>query len=172
MFSATDGTISGTPTDSAAPSLHTVTATNSSGGSKATLTATVTLAVVAAPLLNLGHSSSVLQIQYGNSSLISLDSNGHWVLQAYSSGAVLASGDDACGSCNQSVGDLPPPYPPINLAGNTAIAFSSHGIEIVSANSGQLLATSQNSQCYVASGAVTGTQVIFASGSLVLAQPY
>jgi hypothetical protein len=135
VFDTTDGSISGTPTAAAAASMHTVTATNSGGQSKAT----VTLAIAAAPLIDLGHSSEVELIRYANTSLISVDEVGHWVLQTYGSGAILASGDGAC-SCSLSLGGVPI-YPPVDVAGTTAIDNASSGIEVRSAASGQLLAT-------------------------------
>lgn len=55
VFDTTKGTISGTPTVAAAPSVYTVTGSNSAGQSKTAMT----LAVAAAPLLDLGHSSTV-----------------------------------------------------------------------------------------------------------------
>jgi hypothetical protein len=134
VFDTTTGSINGTPTVTVAPSTYTVIATNSSGQSKATMT----LAVVAAPLLDVGHSTAVELIRYTNSSLISLDSDGHWVLQAYGSGAILASGDGACSNCSPENGFV---YPPVDVAGTTAIDVAARGIEVRSAVSGQLLAT-------------------------------
>lgn len=135
VFNTTDGTISGTPTAAAAPSMYTVTATNSGGESKATMT----LAIAAALLIDLGHSTEVVLIRYANSSLISVDEVGHWVLQAYGSGAILASGDDACVNCTPVAGWSV--YPPVDVAGTTAIDNAPSSIEVRSAASGQLLAT-------------------------------
>jgi hypothetical protein len=91
------------------------------------LKATVTLVVAAAPLLNVGHSAPVGSLRYTNSRVMSLDKYG-WLLQDYASGSTLASGAaDGSGS--------------IDLAGNTAIALSTRGIEVLSATNGQLLAT-------------------------------
>jgi hypothetical protein len=137
VFDTTKGTISGTPTVAAAPSIYTVTGSNSAGQSKTA----VTLAVAAAPLLDLGHASAVDLIKYANSSLISLDEAGHWELQAYGSGTILASGDSdfACDNCTYP--SAYSSYPPIDVAGTTAIDSSSSGIEVRSAVSGQLLTT-------------------------------
>lgn len=132
VLNASDGTISGTPTAAAAPGIYTVTATNSAGQSKVT----ITLAIAAAPLLNLGHASQVIFMRYANSSVMSLDQSGTWLLQDYGSGTILASGG---AYCPQPAGC--PAYPPIDLAGNTAIDAATAGIEIRSAISGQVLAT-------------------------------
>jgi hypothetical protein len=135
VLNTTDGTISGTPTAAAVPSMYTVTATNSGGESNAT----VILAIAAAPLTDLGHSTEVELIRYANSSLISVDDVGHWVLQAYGSGAILASGDGACVNCIPVAGSSV--YPPVDVAGTTAIDNAPGGIEVRVAASGQLLAT-------------------------------
>ena len=92
-----------------------------------------------AALIDLGHSSTVELSRYANSSLISLDEAGHWVLQAYGSGAILASGEGACVNCTPVTAWFV--YPPVDIAGPTAIDNTPSGIEIRSAASGQLLAT-------------------------------
>jgi hypothetical protein len=123
VFDTGSGTISGTPTVAAAPAPYTITGISS--GSQ--LKATVTLAIAAAPLLNVGHSTTVSSLRYTNSRVMSLDEYS-WLLQDYASGSTLASGAaDGNGS--------------IDLAGNTAIALSPQGIKVLSATSGQLLAT-------------------------------
>jgi hypothetical protein len=136
-FDTTKGAISGTPTVATAPSTYTVTATVSGGQSKAT----ITLAIAAAPLLDSGHATDVWLMRYANSRVMSLDGNGNWLLQDYGSGATIANGEGAgSGGCSGVI-DVVCIYPPIDLAGSTAIASSAQGIEVLSATSGQLLAT-------------------------------
>jgi hypothetical protein len=175
VFNTTDGTISGAPTAAAAPTMYTLTATNSGGESKATMT----LAVAAAPLLNLGHSTEVTQIRYGNSSVISVDAVGHWVLQAYGSGAILASGDGACGlTCVDPLFAGPLAYPPVNLAGDTAIVGSGGAIQVLSASSGQLLATITGTWAqlasdgsYIATGSATALTAWSTAGQAIMTLP-
>lgn len=171
VFSTTDGTISGTPTTAVAPSMYAVTATNSGGQSVANFT----LAIAAAPLLDLGHSSAVGLIRCANSSLISLDEGGHWALQAYGSGATLASGDGACVNCTPVTAWSV--YPPVDVAGNTAIAAAPGGIEVLSAVSGQLLATIAGTfswfelasdGSYIATGSATALTAWSTAGQAVM----
>ena len=171
VLNTTDGTISGTPTAALAPSMYTVTATNSGGESNATMT----LAIAAAPLIDLGHSTEVELIRYANSSLISLDQAGHWVLQAYGSGAILASGDGAC-SCTIPLGGVPI-YPPVDVAGTTAIDNAPSGIEVRAAASGQLLATIPgkfswfklaSDGSYITTGSTTGLTAWSTTGQTLL----
>jgi hypothetical protein len=168
-FDTTSGTISGTPTAAAAPSAYTVTASNPGGQS----TVTLTLAVTAAPVLDLGHTTGIGFMRYANSSVMSLDGSGRWLLQDYASGTVLASGEVGCrtGGCGQ--------YPPIDLAGNTAIDSAPAGIEIRSAGSGQVLATIPGTfswyqlasdGSYITTGSTTGLTAWSTSGQAMATQ--
>jgi hypothetical protein len=156
-----DGSISGTPTAATAAGGYIVTATNSGGQSKFTLT----LAVGPAPVLDLVHTNSIALIRTIGSAVLSLDASGvslesagHWALQNYASGTVLASGDlPVCVNpftCNP--GTYPPTYPAVDLAGDTMIdpipggkftygsgqiVSATSGVEIRSASTGKLLGT-------------------------------
>lgn len=87
-LSATTGSITGTPTVSAAPGPYVVTATNGAGES----TASLIIAVSAAPLIDLGHAASVQFLRLVNSSVLSQDGTGHWVLWNFTTAQELASG--------------------------------------------------------------------------------
>jgi hypothetical protein len=134
----THGTISGTPTAATAAAAYVVTAANSGGNSQVSLT----IAVGGEPLLDLGHSSAVLLIRYTSSDVLSLDGNGHWLLQNYTSGATLASGDNACSpapDCTTETGALAEVA--VDLAGDTVIDGIPGGVEVRSAATGQVLGT-------------------------------
>jgi putative Ig domain-containing protein len=158
VFNTTNGTISGTPTVAAASSTYTVTATNSGGQSKAAMT----LAIAAAPLLDLVHTNSIALIRTTGSAVLSLDTisssglldfTGHWVLQNYASGATLASGD--LPTCTSPLICTYATYPAVDLAGDTMIdpipggqytggtkvVSASSGVEIRSASTGKVLGT-------------------------------
>jgi hypothetical protein len=137
-LSTVDGSISGTPTAEVAASSYVVTATNSGGQSVNQLT----LAVAAAPLLDLGHAAEVVLVRTNSSEVMSLDYDGHWLLQDYRSGATLASGDGACVlTCNSQNGRfVNNRRPPVDIAGNTVIDPGPGGLEIRSAVDGSLRA--------------------------------
>ena len=81
-LSAVDGSVSGMPTAAAAPATYTIIAANSGGQSIATLT----IAVAAAPFLDLGPVSLITLIRYANSSVLSQDDNNdnhRWLLQNF-----------------------------------------------------------------------------------------
>jgi Putative Ig domain len=139
-FNTTDGTISGTPTVASTPAVYGVTAANSGGS----VTTSLTIAVASAPLLDLGHADPVEFIRTTSSRVLSLDSAGHWILQDYSAGTTLASGDSGCGAagCSQfvpgSAGEAPI-YLPIDIAGTVMIDGSASGVELRSSADGHLL---------------------------------
>jgi hypothetical protein len=169
-FDSTNGTISGTPTTAAAAASYTVTANNSGGQA----TVNLTLAIAAAPVLNLGHASQITLMRYSGSSVMSLDQSGVWLLQAYGSGTTLASGT---AYCPQPAGC--PAYPPIDLAGNTAIYAVPAGVEVRSAVSGQVLATISgkfswfqlaDDGSYITTGSTTGLTAWSPSGNAIATQ--
>ena len=107
-----------------------VTATNSVGQS----TASLTIAVTAAPLLDLGHASSVDVLRFANSRVLSRDANGHRILQDFASGTTLASGDSPCTPSS-------PPHvcvlEPIDLAGGVLIDGTTTGLEVRDSSDGR-----------------------------------
>lgn len=86
---ATTGALGGTPTESAAPASYAVTATNGAGQSNANFT----IAISAAPLIDLGHASSVQLLRFANSSVLSQDGSDHWVLWNFTTAQELVSGN-------------------------------------------------------------------------------
>jgi hypothetical protein len=163
---ATDGSISGTPTVATALATYVVTATNSGGHSSFNLS----LAVGPAPILDVGHTNGLALMRFNGSALLSLDgrspaappgaSLGHWVLQDYASGSILASGDLAACSNPFNCNDITVlnaygvHYPTVDLAGNTMVdpipggasttccaGHAPGGVEIREASTGQVLAT-------------------------------
>jgi hypothetical protein len=130
---ANDGIISGTPTVAAAPATYVVTATSTGGQS----TFNLTIGVAAAPLLDLGHADSVDMMRSDGSRVLSIDSGGHWALQDYTAGTMLASGTSLYGT-NMAAFQY---SPPIDLAGGTVIIVVSGGVESRSSTDGHLVAT-------------------------------
>ena len=136
-LSSTDGTISGVPTAGSAPTVYTVTATNSGGP----VTVTLTIAVAAAPLIDLVHISRLNVLRGTASRVLSSDSNGHWVLQNYASGASIAQGDYGCPGCWSM------DVVPVDIRGSVMLDYvydggdsSSDVAELRSADDGHLLA--------------------------------
>jgi hypothetical protein len=169
-FSTENGTVSGTPTAASSATLYTVSAMNSGGQA----TTTFTLAVTAAPLLEIGHSTTIELIRFNGSSLMSLDNSGHWTLENYSTGTYLARGDGACVNCNMPFGGFH--SPPVDVAGSTAIDAMPNGVEIRSTSDGSLSATLTGSfswfqlasdGSYVAAGTSIGVTVWSPAGAVL-----
>jgi hypothetical protein len=138
VFSTTDGHISGTATAPSPSVTYTVTATNSAGSA----TATLAIAVLAtAPLLDMGHKDSVLEMRTDGSHVLSVDVAGHWLLENYGSAATLAAGDGVCkaNTCQANAGSFA--FPPVDLAGGTVLVSSPSGLEIRSAADGHVMGT-------------------------------
>jgi len=125
-----NGSISGTPTAAAAARSYTVTASNSDGQSSSTLS----LAVSAAPLLDLGHVSEVTSAQAAGTAALTEDDTGHWVLWNLSTAALVAEGTA-----------IPFPYdaavsPAIGLAGSLMVVQTSSGLETRDPATGNVIA--------------------------------
>jgi hypothetical protein len=137
-FDTKSGNISGTPTAAAASAVYVVTATNSGGSA----TATLTVAVAAAPLLDLGHATEVKVVRANGGDVLSLDIHAHWILQNYSSGNTLASGDVPCdGTPCTALAPTVLNFTPVDLAGSVMMDAVSGGVEVRSATDGHLLTT-------------------------------
>lgn len=95
---ANTGAISGTPTAATAAATYNITATNGGGEQ----TTSLTLVVVAAPLLDVGHSGQIIYARLVGSALLTEDTASHWVLWNYATGQNVASGQ-----ANQSYGNIP-----------------------------------------------------------------
>jgi hypothetical protein len=131
-LNTTTGSISGQPTAAAPPANYVVTATNTAGAHES---ATLTIAVVGAPLLDLGLAFQVELMRYVNTSVLSQDRSGRWILQDFTSGATLASG----GGGTATLLGAPAPY--IDLQGGVMVDDEAAELEIRSATSGQVLST-------------------------------
>jgi hypothetical protein len=175
-LSTTDGSISGTPTAAATPGTYVVTAANSGGKS----TASLTIAVAGAPLLDLGHVQPIVFIRATSSRVLSMDGSGHWVLKDYASGATLASGDNTPAYQYQP---MPGQFinPPVDLAGNTLIdVVPSGAVEVRSATDGHLLATLagpyswtqlSSDGSFISTGSTTALAAWSTSGQALLSRP-
>jgi hypothetical protein len=165
-----DGSISGTPNAANAATNYAVTATNPVGQS----TVNVTITVGGPPLLDLGHASTVDVLQLVNSRVLSRDSNGHWILQDFTSGTTLASGNSPC---------TPPPtsgacvLAPISLAGNVLIDGTATGLEVRDSSDGHLLTTISAQESwwllaadgsYICAGSTTGLTAWSTGGQVLL----
>jgi hypothetical protein len=177
-LSTTTGTISGTPTASAVPTGYVVIATNSGGQSPFSLT----IGVAAAPLLDLGHSNTVVLMRTTTTDLLSLDVSGHWILQDILSGTTLAGGDGACGTgyCPEKHnGVYTFPFLPVDAAGSTMIDIASGGLEVRSATDGHVLATLPgqflwyqlaSDGSYIAAGSATALTAWTTSGQVIFSK--
>jgi len=131
-FDTTTGAISGTPTAASAATNYVVTAQN--GGGQATVT--LTIEVDPGPLLDLGHDSGISVLRMSGSSVLSLDTSGHWNLWDYTSAAEIASGNLYCApSCSETAAHL------VDMAGTTVVLATANGFEVLSASSGQVLSS-------------------------------
>jgi hypothetical protein len=170
-MSSADGSISGTPSASAAPTTYVVTAANSGGHA----TATLTIAVSSAPILDLGHGGLVRQIRMDSTHAFSQDWNGHWVLWNFATAASVASGTIAC-QTSPCKGN---PYP-VDLAGPTIIIGTPTGFDVRSSATGQLLASVAatvpswhlaGDGSYVCAGTTAGLTAWSPSGQILFSRP-
>jgi Putative Ig domain len=180
VFDTSTGTITGSPAGAAAATTYTVAASNSGGQSSAMFS----LAIGGTPVLDLGHASAVARIRSTSSSLISVDGSGHWLLQNYTSGATLASGNGACPaaadvplSCSPVLGQFV--YRPVDVAGTTAVDATPTGIEVRSTSDGHVLGTISatftwmqlaSDGSYVSTGSKTALTVWSTSGQVIFAR--
>ena len=132
-LNATDGTISGTPTAAAASAAYAVTAVNSGGQS----TATLTIAVAAGPLFDLGHGTAITFTRLINNVLLSEDNFGHWILWNYAAGTQVAAGNNA--PILPINGGSLPEVAPVGMEGATVVFQTPTGLEVRSAASGKVL---------------------------------
>ncbi len=131
-LNASTGTISGTPTAAAPQAVYTVSASNAGGSFPSAVTVTVLRAQSA--VLDLGHATTIEQIQFEGGNVLSSDYFGHWALWNYASGAELASGDGFTPG-------IPAPYSgfSIKMAGPTFVVESSNGLEVRAQSDGHLI---------------------------------
>jgi len=160
-FSTTDGTISGTPTATAAAATYTVTAQNAGGMATVGLSLTVESGV----LLDLGHANVIQAISVTSSRALTLDRSMHWVLWDYASATNLANGSASCASQGCS-----------NLAGDLFVIETSTGLQVRSATDGSLSASITapftwwklaSDGSYVTTGSPSGLAVWSPTGSMI-----
>jgi hypothetical protein len=116
------GTISGTPTTAASAASYTVTASTPQGQALGTLT----IAVAAAPLLDLGHGGAATIYGFASGRFLSQDNTGRWILWDYSSGQKVTSGISTIFS-NEFESDV---ALPVALAGSTLVIQTAAGFEV------------------------------------------
>jgi hypothetical protein len=120
-FSATKGTIGGTPAAVVPAAPYVVTAQNSGGYS----TLELTIAVESGVLLDLGHADKITALRFNTSRVLSQDETSHWVLWDTDSRDMLASGEGEA----------------VDLAGPTVVIQTARGFEVRSSSDGQVTAT-------------------------------
>ena len=174
-LSAVDGSVSGMPTAAAAPATYTIIAANSGGQSIATLT----IAVAAAPFLDLGPVSLITLIRYANSSVLSQDDNNdnhRWLLQNFASGPTLASGDGTGAILANGSSWY------VDLENDVMIDQTAAGLEVRSATDGHVRATIPapakvswyrlaTDGSYVTAGSPTTLTAWSTSGQVILSKP-
>ena len=124
-FSETDGSITGVPTEVAAPTTHVVTA--------GTESLELTVSVDSGVLFENGHSDRIHQLLRDGSRLLSVDYGGRWVLWNTEEGKSLASG--VVPGCGLNFCDTPGA-----LIGPTLVLRTSTGVQLRSSSDGALLA--------------------------------
>lgn len=170
-FSTTDGTISGNPTAPSVGAQYLVTAQNSGGQSTATLTITVDVA----PVVNLGHQNGIAQIRATATRVLSIDTSDYWVLWDYATAAVIASGNSGCSTANPCTLTYTQ-SPLIDMAGTTAVLVTPTGLEAHATSDGHITASIVTSGrwwrlatdgSYIATGGSTGLSIWSTSGQLL-----
>jgi len=147
ILNTATGTISGTPTAVTPQVDYVVTATNSNGGTDSTVT--ISVAKSQNILLELGHDNAIQTLRLGGGHMLSADSNAHWALWDYSSGALLASGDgiqpfNNCNSAHNGAPFCPQKLQPrytnvIDMAGQIYVVTVPNGLEIHGQSDGHLI---------------------------------
>jgi hypothetical protein len=130
-LNSTNGSISGIPTTAAAPATYKITGSASEGQESTNLT----IAVATAPLLDLGLSSGVTLMRYTNTSVLSQDFTDRWLLQDFTTGATLATADEAGAVLSYGGGSY------VDLQNNMMIDQGPAGLNVRSASTGAVLAT-------------------------------
>jgi hypothetical protein len=135
-LSTLDGTILGQPTAASPATIYTVTQSNAGGST----TATLTIAVAASPLLNLGLASGPASIQFSNSKMLSAEGSpnnpyGGWLLQDFASGATLAQGNGEGASTLYVVRWF------TDLENDVMVDLTYKGLEVRSATDGSIIST-------------------------------
>ncbi len=140
------GAISGTAAAVTPGARYTITATNSTGSTTATVQITVN-SFTAFSLVDLGHANSIHVMRLEPTRLFSQDSGGHWALWDYTGATELASGDQTpLGSTPQN-----PPYG-ADMAGSVMAIGRANAVDIRSNTDGSLITTLTDPSLDPASG--------------------
>jgi hypothetical protein len=134
-FSTTDGSIAGTPTAAAAAASVVVTAQNSGGQTKVSLTLAVN-----SVLLNLGHTAGIESIRLGSSRILSVDGYS-WILWDAATAALVATGAVDCVTPPTHVQPACNTEPLADMAGSIVIIEIRGAFEMRSASDGSLIKT-------------------------------
>ena len=169
-LSATTGSISGRPTRGVAAAAYVVTATNGAGES----TASLTIAVSAAPLVDLGHADDVQFLRFVGPSALSQDPSGHWVLWNFTTALELASGNSPT-PLNPAINAYV--ALPVDLKGTTVAIQTATGFELRAASTGQVLAeiaatapawwSPASDGSYICAGSSSGITVWSSAGAVL-----
>jgi hypothetical protein len=130
------GIISGTPSADSPQANYIVTGSNSGGSIQAAVSPTITVNPVPNILLEAEPQTAPNTLQFVNSSILSEDILGLWVLRDYTSGAILAGGDAGLGTAAGLTS-----VAPAQMAGPTLAIGVVGGIQLLSSASGQPLGT-------------------------------
>ena len=163
-FDPTTGQIAGIPAAASTATPYTITAQNSGGQ----VTTTLTIAIDAGPLMNMGHQASVGVVRANATNALSVDWHGDWILWNYANASVVATGN----ACN---GDVACPLLPVmDLTTSAAVLATATGLEIHSTTDGHLVATITTSAqwwqlasdgSYIVAGGTTGLWAWSLSGT-------
>ena len=143
-ISQKNGRISGIPTIASPTTTYTVTATNSGGQATASFEMTVSTPKL---ILDLGLSSDLPAMRTNGGQIVTLQSDGTWLLQAVPSGSTILRGTTFCATSPPCSSSSDGGHPPIDLVGGTLIdALSTDsatvsGVEIRSVVTGAVIAT-------------------------------
>jgi hypothetical protein len=134
-FSTTDGSIAGTPTAAAAAASVVVTAQNSGGQAKVSLTFAVN-----SVLINLGHAAGIDRISLGSSRVLSL-AGSSWVLWDAGTASLVATGAADCFIAPTHTQPACNTEPLTDMAGSIFIIEIRGALEMRAASDGSLIAT-------------------------------
>jgi hypothetical protein len=140
------GSISGVPTAASPQTTYTITASNFSGSTSASVTITVNSALPV--LLDVGHATYISQLRVSPTRVLSQDLNNHWVLWDYTSDTEILSGDQI----------VPPFQPagihswPVDMAGQVFVIGQTNGVDIRSVTDGHVVFQLQSSSIDSAQG--------------------
>jgi hypothetical protein len=137
------GTISGVPTTPSPQTTYTVTASNSSGSTTATIAITVNKALPV--LLDIGHANQISTLRVSATRVLSQDLSNHWVLWDYPTNTKILSGD-------QVVPPFVPPFSssirswPVDMAGQIFVIGQTNGLDVRDTSDGHVVFQLQSPQ--------------------------